>query len=57
MCADFLSKYYHLVLMKHNNVGSDQLASYSQLVFFYSNDSTGKVENNMKPAYLYLYSA
>ena len=37
----FGSKYIHLV--KQNNVGSDQLASYPQL-FFHSNDGTGKYQ-------------
>ena len=49
----FASKYIHL--MKQNNVGSDQLASYPQLFFFHSNDGTGNV-STMKPADLYLYS-
>ena len=49
----FGSKYYHL--MKQNNTGSDQLASYPQL-FFNSNQGTGKV-STMRPADLYLYSA
>ena len=40
--------------MEQNNVGSDQLASYSQLFVLHCNDSTGKVEN-IKPDDLYLY--
>ena len=50
----FCQNNYHL--MKQNNVGSDRLASYSQLFLLHSNDGTGKVKN-MKPADLYLYSA